>query len=79
MLDLKIDKDISFEGFKFQQQIHVVEAMEVGDSVLIQNYNKARGFGELIRTRGFKSALRKDGSGHRVWKLEEQEVSYESI
>ena len=79
MLDLKIDKDISFEGFKSQQQIHVVEAMEVGDSVLIQNYNKARGFRELIRTRGFKSALRKDGSGHRVWKLEEQEVSYESI
>ena len=79
MLDLKIDKDISFEGFKFQQQIHVVEAMEVGDSVLIQNFNKARGFSDLIRTKGFKSALRKDGSGHRVWKLEEQEVLYESI
>tara|TARA_R110002124_G_scaffold154465_1_gene321508 strand:- start:26 stop:286 length:261 start_codon:yes stop_codon:yes gene_type:complete len=86
MLDFKIDKGVSLDNFKFQKWTHIVDEMEVGDSVFFKktDYAKKRNFYEAISYRGYKPVSRIDsdpfhGEGYRVWKLEKQEVSNESL
>lgn len=80
-MDIKIDKNICFDNFKFQKWVHVVDAMDVGDSVFFKKnaYAKKRSFYEAIRFRGYNPASRVDsdpfhGEGYRVWKLEKEAI-----
>ena len=78
-MDYKIDKGISLDNFKFQKWTHVVDAMEVGDSVFFKksDYANKRVFYSTISYRGYKPVSRMDsdplqGKGYRVWKLEKE-------
>jgi len=48
----------------------IVNKMEIGDSVLVEDRNKANSLGLTIRALGYKAVTRKDGKKIRVWKLE---------
>lgn len=78
-MDIKIDKNIPFDGFKFQKWTHVVDEMELGDSVFFKksDYASKRVFYSTISYRGYKPVSRKcidplQGEGYRVWKLEKE-------
>lgn len=75
-MKINIDKNVSLDDFKFQKWTHVVDAMEIGDSVFFKksDYAKKRSFYEAIRYRGYTPVSRVDsdplhGQGNRVWKL----------
>ena len=78
-MDIKIDKNICYNNFKFQKWVHVVDEMEVGDSVFFKksDYASKRVFYSTISYRGYNPASRMDsdpvhGEGYRVWKLEKE-------
>jgi hypothetical protein len=76
-MDIKIDKNICFDNFKFQKWVHVVDAMDVGDSVFFKksDYASKKVLYSTISYRGYKPVSRMDsdpvhGEGYRVWKLD---------
>lgn len=76
----KIDKNIPIDDFKFQRWTHVVDEMNVGDSVFFKksDYATKRVFYSTISYRGYKPVSRTytdplQGKGYRVWKLEKDE------
>ena len=78
-MHIKIDKNISIDNFKFQRWTHVVDEMDVGDSVFFKkaDYATKRVLVSTISYRGYKPVSRKytdplQGEGYRVWKLEKE-------
>ena len=52
----------------------VVDAMQIGDSIMFPTKNEANNFSASLRNYGFKSVMRTQKSGAiRVWKMEPRE------
>ena len=53
--------------------IHILtDNMEVGDSVLLDEKQKADNIGRALRNKNFNAVVRTVEGGYRVWKLEEK-------
>ncbi len=50
----------------------LTDNMEVGDSVLLDDYYRANNIGRSLRSKNFNAVVRTVEGGYRVWKLEEK-------
>ena len=68
-----IDKNVPIPNVTFNKKgrwDHVIEAMEIGDSIAFSNRQESDQLLSALRNRGFKNCVGKDSAGsYRVWKL----------
>lgn len=69
---MKIEKNIPIPPAHKQGKFYTVgKDMEVGDSVLVEDFSQAQALGNSVRREGGKVAHRKDkeNGGYRVWRV----------
>ena len=65
---MEIEKNVPVpEGGR--SKIQIINDMDVGDSILCQQYNEAMSLRDALRYRNMKYATRKMEDGYRVWRL----------
>jgi hypothetical protein len=67
---MKIEKNIPIPPRGHQKNTALLEKMEVGDSVLVENRRKSVSTAQVLNRKGWKAVTRTVHGGIRVWRTQ---------